>query len=214
MSKQKSSNGRIRGVSYYKIFIIAVSVALSVTSVIVTITWLSWSQNTQYIVLIVLLFLSVFWFVKKHPRRFPRFSYLLVAGAFLVIGAAILCVTFEGVKKWCDTRNIEAVGVPWPIALLAAIAELFPAILWFISLWKYDWENRCIDEWISKMSIYSILWVFLLFLSAVNTAAKETELSSVDNFMWTCLTSFLVISSLKESVNALVTLRITDNDLV
>lgn len=214
MSDQEGSNGQIKGVSYYTLFIIAVSLAFAAVTVAVTFVWLSWSQNTQYLVLIVLLILSVSWLVKKQPDWSPRLSYLLVAGAFSVIGAAILCVTIEGGKEWCKTRNLEAVGVPWPIALLAAIAELLPAILWFISLWKCDWENRCIDEWISKMSIYSILWVFLLFLSAVNTATKKPTPSSVDNFMWTCLTSFLVISSLKESVNALVTLRITDNDLV
>lgn len=213
MSNQESSNGQIKGVPYYWLAIMAVVLAFGAVTVIVTFVWLSWSKNTRYLVLLALLILSVFWLVKKQPGWFPRLSYLLVAGAFSVIGAAILCVTLEGVKKWCETGNIEAVGIPWPIALLAAIAELMPAILWFISLWKCDWENRCIDAWISKMSIYSILWVSLLFLSAVDTTMKSTP-SSVDNFMWTCLTSFLVISSLKESVNAIVTLHITDNDLV
>lgn len=170
--------------------------------------------GSEYFLVAAVLLLSISWVFNWEPAKFPRFKYSMVAGSFFVLGGSTLCSSIDGIVKWHATGSLDKIGVPWPIILLAAVAELIPLFLWVASCRWHAWVDRGIDEWISKMSIYSILWDVMLFLSIVDTTPQVSTADSVEDFMWTCLTSFLIIGSLKESLNAIVTFSITDNNLV
>lgn len=209
MSSQESSNNQLGDLSDGQLLKISVSTGLIVGTSFTAFAWFCLPGNARYFIILLILISSIFWLFRYEPVWYPRFSYCMVFASFLVVGVATLIEDIKGMKDWFDSRNMDALGVPLPVAFLAAVAELIPAILWLISCCKHEWVNRGIDAWISKMSIYSILWDFILLLSILDPQSKAAE-----QFMITCFTSFLILSSMKESVDAIVTLRITDNNLV
>lgn len=187
---------------------VCVAAVVAVLVIVVSKVWCFF--NTEYyFICIGLLVLALLWVCRFMYRGESRLIFGLVALSSLLIGASILSYTLSGIWEWVGNGNLEATGVAVPIGILAGVAEIMPGVVWFISLFCKGWEERGVDAWISKMSVYSVLWTVLLILSLFSPLSEETE-----KFMTTCFVSFLILGCLKEVIEALVILCETDKPLI